>query len=169
MTDTDLSALRGQPTPEELPPLPSWWGPLLWPVVTLLVVAVLVVAWKLARRTRRSSPVDPRTWALAELCRIDALRFPATEEAERKHTLLSDVVRRYLEMQYDLPASRQTTVEFWQTLQQSPVLDAALQPQLREFLERCDLAKFAPVELAAKDSLTLARRLVEVTAQGSKA
>jgi DnaJ-domain-containing protein 1 len=71
------------------------------------------------------------------------MHLPEAGEVERYHTLTSDVVRAYLERRFSLPASHQTTAEFLDTMRRSPQLKPAQQRLLREFLERCDMAKFA--------------------------
>jgi hypothetical protein len=76
-------------------------------------------------------------------------------------------MRRYLELRFRLPASHQTTPEFLTTLSGANLLDPAQQRILRDFLERCDLAKFAragysPLECQA--AARMARDLVEQTA-----
>jgi hypothetical protein len=56
----------------------------------------------------------------------------------------SDVIRGYIELRFDVTATRRTTEEFLGSLLQSPV--SALVEQralLQEFLRRCDYAKFA--------------------------
>ena len=88
----------------------------------------------------------PEQWALQELGRLDE---SATADAAAYHTALSDVVRRYLADRFGLPATRQTTAEFLETVRRSGRLSAEQQALLRDFLERCDLAKFAPVGASA--------------------
>ena len=113
----------------------------------LLAAAVVLCLWQLARR--RLSPataLPPDQWALRKLARIEAQRLPETGHAERYHTLLSDVVRHYLELRFRLRAPQQTTAEFLSAMQSWPLLPAVQQAMLREFLERCDLAKFARVD-----------------------
>jgi hypothetical protein len=65
--------------------------------------------------------------------------------------MLSNVVRRYLEKRFALPARRQTTPEFLQTMQNAPQLSADQQALVRSFLERCDLAKFANAQATAEE------------------
>src|SRR5262249_20238867 len=87
--------------------------------------------------------------------------------AERYHTLLSDVVRGYLEKRFEVLASRQTTPEFLEAMRGSPQLTAPQQDLLREFLRRCDLAKFAranPSPEECRAAAAMARDFVEQTA-----
>ena len=93
-------------------------------------------------------PLPPEQRALQELARLDA---SATADPAAYHTALSDVVRRYLAERFGLPATRQTTAEFLETVRRSGRLSAEQQALLRDFLERCDLAKFAPVGASAEE------------------
>jgi hypothetical protein len=111
--------------------------------------------------------VPPDRWALAELDRIDGLGLPEAGDVERYHTLLSDVVRGYLERRYRLPASRQTTPEFLKAVAAAGLLTPARQAVLGGFLERCDLAKFARAGYSADEcraAAAMARELVEQSA-----
>jgi hypothetical protein len=133
-------------TPPEYPPSPppSWARWLPWAGLAIAVGGLVAGLWGLRRRfAHPAAPLAPHEWAARELDRIEALRLPEAGEAERYHTLLSDVVRAYLERRFDLPASQQTTTEFLETMRRSPQLTPAQQGLLRDFLERCDMAKFA--------------------------
>jgi hypothetical protein len=65
------------------------------------------------------------------------------------HTLLANVLRRYLEKRYQLPARRLTTQEFSAVLKQTSLLSAEQKDFLTKFLRQCDLAKFAEVQVSA--------------------
>ncbi len=89
----------------------------------------------------------------------------------RFHTELSDVVRRYLELRFQLRAPRQTTAEFLESMRDAPQLTGEQQALLRDLLERCDLAKFAraaapPEECQA--AAAMARTFVQQTAAPAK-
>ncbi len=156
--------------PPEAPPGPERTSPpwLLWVGVAVGLVALALGGWELRRRlTAKPPPPSPPEWALKELDRIEALALPAAGETERYHTLLSDVVRRYLELRFRLPASRQTTAEFLQGMQSAPQLTAEQQALLGDFLQRCDLAKFArvtPPPAECQAIAVMARTFVQQTA-----
>ena len=138
---------------EELPARPSPW---VWIASSLggLVGAVLLfLGFRQWRKSRRQTlpALTPRQWAVRELERVLALNLPARGEVERFHTMLSNVVRRYLEKRFALPARRQTTPEFLQTMQNAPQLSTDQQALVRSFLERCDLAKFANAEATPEE------------------
>ena len=65
---------------------------------------------------------------------------------------VSEVIRNYIEKRFATRATQRTTEEFLQALLQGS--NEALsrhRPLLAQFLERCDLVKFAGTSLAATD------------------
>ncbi len=156
-------------TPPEAPPGPplSWTRFLPWAGIAAALAGLIAGGWGLRRRFAvTTAPLTAHEWAVCELDRLEALRLPEAGEAERFHTLLSDVVRAYLERRFNLPASQQTTAEFLETMRRSPQLTPAQQGVLREFLERCDLAKFArhaPLPPECRATAGMARSFVQET------
>jgi hypothetical protein len=148
ISKADLSELRDITDIEQVPAPPSAWEWAKWLAVGVAGIAILFTGtWLWQRRRRKTAPaLTPEQWASRELERIRILNLPATGELERYHTLLSNVIRRYLERRFQLPARRQTTPEFLQTMENASPLSPDQRAVLREFLERCDLAKFAPFQ-----------------------
>lgn len=148
----DAEELRDITDIEKLPERPSPWIWLAWGLAGAGGAVFLFVGWRKWRKGHRQVPaLTPRQWALRELERVLALNLPAKGEVERFHTMLSNVVRRYLENRFALPARRQTTPEFLETMQNAPQLSADQQALVRSFLERCDLAKFANAQIPADE------------------
>ena len=170
-----LKTARDAPPPELSPSPatgPSW---LPWVGLAVAVLVLTAVVWGLRRRRRSSrKTLPPDQWAMGELRRLEANGLTDRSSAAY-HTALSDVVRRYLMERFDLPATRRTTAEFLETVARTGRLSAEQQALLRDFLERCDLAKFAPVGASpeeGREAAALARALVErpagtASAQGS--
>jgi hypothetical protein len=167
ITKVDPDEARDITGIEELPPELSWRDWVFWVGLGLVVVALTLLTWQLARRWRRkTAELPPERWALRELDRVEGLGLIEAEEVARYHTLLSDVVRAYLEKRFQLPASKQTTAEFLESMRQSPHLAPEQQAVLRDFLERCDLAKFAlarPAPEECRAVAAMARDLVRQT------
>src|SRR5262249_6675334 len=112
----------------------------------------------------------PDAWAMQELDRLQALAPSDPAQVEHYHTLLSDVVRRYLERRFGIHASEQTSAEFLAALAESGQLPEAQHVDLRAFIERCDLAKYARADYSAEECRTavqLAREFVKHTAKAS--
>jgi hypothetical protein len=159
--------LRPITPPEDVPAPPSWARWLPWIGIGVALAGLVAGGWGLRRRlSTPPRPLAPHEWAARELDRLEALRLAEAGDPERYHTLLSDVVRVYLERRFSLPASQQTTAEFLETMRRSPQLTSAQQGLLRDFLERCDMAKFArhaPPPEECRAVATMARAFVQQT------
>jgi hypothetical protein len=140
-------------------------------VLAVLLVAGGVLLW--SRRAVKTPPLSPEGWALRELERLAALNPNTAQEVKRFHTQLADVLRRYMERRFQIPAERQTTFEFLQAMRTSPRLADGQQKLLGEILTRCDLAKFArvvPPPEECQGAVTLVRGFVQegAAAQASR-
>jgi hypothetical protein len=85
------------------------------------------------------------------------------EEISHVYEGLSNTLRKYLELQFQLPAPEQTTTEFLQTLQKSP-LPAEQCTLLGDLLQHCDLVKFArlaPSRAECRSAIETARTFIE--------
>ena len=77
---------------------------------------------------------------------------------------VSDIVRRYVVEQFELPMTRQTTVEFLNAIASASKFNEDEKALLADFLNRCDLIKFARYEATTEESRLLleeARRFVK--------
>jgi hypothetical protein len=138
--------------PELLPPLPAahWYG---W----LIGGAVLVasgIAILLFRRRRMATPRSALRRALDELARLDQLKLLEAGKNERHCTLLANILRRFVEQHYQLPARHRTTPEFLAQIRESDVL-ADQVGFFESFLTECDTAKFAPAAVAPQQGRRL--------------
>jgi hypothetical protein len=112
------------------------------------------LVWLLLRRRKLLQPPKlPREIALEELERI-------TLEIEQINPYqfsirVSDILRRYVTEQYALPVTRQTSVEFLTALAKSSPFSEDEKSLLEDFLNRCDLIKFARYEATSADSRLL--------------
>jgi hypothetical protein len=140
-----LKDLREAPGPE-LPPAPPTeaglprWVPAVAGAIVVVTVGVAILRW----RRRAVPPLPPDQRALRELERLREAAAWAGHESEWLYTQLSDVVRRYLHERFGLPAFQQTSAEFLRSAAAAPPL-AGENEFLRDFLDRCDVAKFAGV------------------------
>src|SRR5207302_8908015 len=123
-----------------------------------LLIALGLAVWAWRRRRRRAASLSPEDWARQEIDRLVALDLPGRGATRRFHALLSNVLRRYLERRFLIPARRQTTPEFLRVASHDTLFTADQQQFLRDVLERCDLAKFAGAEPNAADCAALAER-----------
>ena len=131
--------------------LPTW-AIFLASLVGLCLIGLMV--WLLKRRrTPALPPKTPREIALEELERI-ADEIEITNPYQFS-ICVSDILRRYVTNQYALPVTRQTSVEFLTALARSKSFSANEKSLLEDFLNRCDLIKFARYEATSADSQLL--------------
>ena len=128
--------------------IPAW----LVFVIAFVVLSVLglVVWWFVRRRNPEPPPKAPREIAIGELGQIrpEIERMSPYQFSIR----VSDILRRYGTRQYGLPAMRQTSIEFLTAAAKAPSFSADDKSLLEDFLNRCDLIKFAKYEATTSDS-----------------
>lgn len=131
--------------------LPTW----LIFVGSFVVISLIgLVVWLLKRTKRPALPPKlPREIALEELDIISG-------EIETMNPYLfsirvSDILRHYVTNQYALPVTRQTSVEFLTGLAKTSSFSPNEKSLLEDFLNRCDLIKFARYEATVADSRLL--------------
>lgn len=131
----------------------------LWLIfaATFVALAVLgLITWFFIRRSRRPKPTQPAKARALELLR--RAREQITEATPYEFSIrVSDILRRYVTEQYQLPVTRQTSVEFLETLTKTSPFSEDERSLLTEFLNRCDLIKFARYDATTADS----ERLIE--------
>jgi uncharacterized protein DUF4381 len=124
-------------------------------VATFFALAIAgLIVWLIARSREQTPPAkSPRDRALEELERI-------ADEIEHSNPYqfsirVSDILRGYVTEQYNLPVTRQTSVEFLEGLTKASPFSQDDKLLLEDFLNRCDLIKFARYEATTADSRLL--------------
>lgn len=124
-------------------------------LATFFVLAIIgLIVWLIVQSRKRpatvKSPRDRATEALEHIARqID--QFNPYEFS----ISVSDILRGYVTEQYNLPVTRQTSVEFLNALTKSSPFSEEERSLLEDFLNRCDLIKFARYEATTVDSRLL--------------
>ena len=128
--------------------LPTW---VIFVTAFVVLAIVGLIAWFIIKRLRRPKPEkSPRTRAL-EL--LQNARTQITSETPYEFSIrVSDVLRRYVMEQFQLPMTKQTSVEFLEALARQPSFSEEDKHLLGDFLNRCDLIKFARYEATTADS-----------------
>lgn len=124
-------------------------------VACLLVLTIIGLAiWYGRKLFQKEKPVPtPHERALAALNEIkkDVERINPYQFSIR----VSDILRRYVMEQFDLPMTRQTSVEFLNAIGSAASFGDEEKALLSDFLNRCDLIKFARYEATPSDSRLL--------------
>jgi Domain of unknown function (DUF4381) len=145
--------LRDVAPPVEVFPYP------LWMVISAGVIATAVLvlfAWAVLRWWKKrpaKPPPAPRDIAIQRLA--DARNRLAQVDPYTFSILVSDILRSYVTSQFNLCATQQTSPEFLSSAAQSSKFSTEQKSLLQQFLEKCDLIKFARADATANDNAQL--------------
>jgi len=142
-------------------------------IIILLLILAAAVIWFLKVRNKSISsegkPAEQLPPYEAARRALDSLRgrgFGPIGRAGDYYSELSSIVRYYLEGRFALCAVEMTTEEFLAAARESKALLPAHRELLRDFLNHCDMVKFARYQPQAEqmaESFALADRFVEET------
>jgi len=138
-------------------------------VIAFVVLSLLglVVWWFVQRRKPELPPKAPREIAIEEL---EQIRGAIEKMNPYQFSIrVSDILRRYVTQQYGVPATRQTSIEFLTATAKAPSFSADDKSLLEDFLNRCDLIKFAKYEATTSDSELLLEEAVRFVKGGQLA
>ena len=115
----------------------------------LALAAILYYGWKWLRRT----VIKPKLPHEIALERLEAARALMTESQVREYAFtVSEVIRTYIEKRFGERAARRTTEEFLSDLlKQKDTALAEHRALLEDFLNHCDLPKFARWQLSVRE------------------
>jgi len=147
-------------------PVPNDWAWVFWLLGIALGLAAAYIAWRRWEKSRVYKLVVPpapphiraRQRLHAALAHIQDPRVFCGE--------VSDALRIYLEERFRFHAPERTTEEFLMELHDTNILTLQQKQTLTDFLQNCDLVKFAryePTEAALRDLHDSALRLVDET------
>jgi Domain of unknown function (DUF4381) len=161
-----LPEIRDIAAPVDVFPWPLWMV-LVAMAVVLLIIGLIAfgIVWYVRRRPA-GPPPSPRMIAMRDL---EQLRTQiATLDPYVFSVKVSDILRTFVEAQFGLRATHQTSPEFLASLSESREFSDKDRELLAQFLERCDLIKFAHIEASSTDSAILHERAVAFV-QGARA
>ena len=162
-----MNDIKDVKPPLDLPDL--WW---LWLLLGLVAAAVGIYFW-LRRKKLPQEPLKPQvaqlpTWDKAYR-QLEALRGSNLLDQglfKEFFTRVADIARHYMEDRFNIRAPHMSTEEFLYYLGISGHLNETQKTALTEFLNSCDMvkfAKYAPTTLEAWKNFDLAKRLVDDT------
>jgi hypothetical protein len=158
---TDIRAIKG---PVHIPSSYAWAG---WVLLGVVAAAVAWYLWKKLRNKPRGGKavpsIPPHRRAKDRLRNAGEL----LSDPYAYCSLVSDVVREYLEERFELHAPERTTEEFLDEMRSTSILRPDHKALLEEFLSRCDLVKFAklePTQEELKSLLEAALRFIDESA-----
>jgi hypothetical protein len=128
--------------------VPPW---VIYGGVALGLIAIGLIGWWIRSRPRRPKPEQsPRDRALQ---RLQLARLEMENLTPYQFSIcVSDILRQYVTEQYQLPVTRQTSVEFLAALAKFSPFSEDEKSLLEDFLNRCDLIKFARYDATIEDS-----------------
>jgi hypothetical protein len=131
--------------------LPTW---VIFCIAFLALTLIGLIIWLIVRR--RPSPPPPRSPREQALENLERIRTQIEKITPYQFSIrVSDILRRYVTEQYHLPVTRQTSVEFLAALAKASPFSEDEKALLADFLNRCDLIKFARYEATMEDSRLL--------------
>jgi hypothetical protein len=143
-----------------------WW---IFAALTGVVI-ILAGGWFYLRRKRAEElirifkPAHEIAYdRLRELIRQDLIKQGKIKEFYER---ISDILRHYIEHRFNLRAPERTTEEFLAEIQFTEVLSSADKSRLAEFLEHCDMVKFAkynPTAEQVQRTFDLVKDFIEKT------
>ena len=140
--------------------------------IASLAALIFLITFFLKRylKKKTESPFIPREpadqIAYQALAGLKAKDLPRFGKIKEYYIELSDIVRRYMENRFSFRAPEMTTEEFLYFLRESDSLNGAHKNSLKQFLNHCDLVKFAkygPTGHEIDDSFNFAKKLVDET------
>lgn len=134
-----------------------------FPFMTVIVIGLLISSFLLLRRQMDTKirslthkllerkTIDPKKEALEAIENLRLFQAKSNLSPSECYIHLSDILRHYIEVHYQIPAKRQTTQEFLQEMSKHSLFGVASKLLLTEFLQSADLVKFAEYPPSAKD------------------
>lgn len=147
--------------------IPNAWAWLWWTLAVLAAAALGYWLWRYWQKRRAQGPPPEKIIPPHDRARLRLREAEALLDQPKPFCIsVSDTIRIYLEERFDLHAPERTTEEFLYELQSSYELTPPQKETLGEFLNACDLVKFArhePVVAELQAMLQVANRLVNET------
>ena len=144
----------------------------IYVIIFILAISGIVLLIRFLLKKNKAVKAQPavikQPWEIAyeQLAQLEREGLLEKGRWNEYFSRLADIVRRYFEGQFLIKAPEMTTEEFLIFLKQSSKLTNDHKDILKEFLNSCDMVKFAkytPDIKEAKTSFDLAKRVISET------
>ncbi|MFO1513386.1 MAG: hypothetical protein U1F83_10810 [Verrucomicrobiota bacterium] len=145
-----------QPPLGEIPP--TFWdqhGTTVMVSVPVVMLLLVLAIWLLLR----PKPIAPVPLEVQARTALEELSKQPEDGAVISR--VSQILRRYVQAVFDLPAGEPTTTEFCRLIAGRNDIGEQLAMALGDFLRQCDERKFASMSLPTCGTVTQALRLIE--------
>jgi hypothetical protein len=162
-TSSVANDIRDIKPPLEISSGSEW---LRWALVAVAVMAVGLLLWRWWQRRKANLPLPPPVPAHVRAKQKLAEALALIAQPKPFVIAVSDTARAYLEERFNFRAPERTTEEFLRELGGTDLLAKEQKESLGQFLQSCDLVKFAKYEPGEKELRELhgaAVKLVEET------
>jgi len=142
LTPEELKTITALPPVELREPWSRWW----WAAPPVVAAAALLIA-TLVRRSRRRQqvviPIPAHEWAHRQIAALVAEDLVRKGRVQEFYYRISDIVRGYVERRFGVSAPEMTTEEFLAAAASDGRFGERNTTELNEFLNACDLVKYA--------------------------
>ncbi|HPS55740.1 MAG TPA: hypothetical protein PLP05_09085, partial [Sedimentisphaerales bacterium] len=148
-----------------------------WLLAGLLVLVVFILLMAIIYSKKKQHITITRIYksaheiALEKLNQLEKENLPIKGMLKLFYEKISGILRHYIEDRFELNAPERTTEEFLAELKYSAVLSGEDKNLLAQFLQQCDLVKFAkyqPEQQQVESTFTIVRDFVEKTKSQEK-
>lgn len=163
----DIKSVVDLELPDRAAPFYGWLWWTLGSIGGVALAAMIVVAVR-----KRKTRLLPDVWAVRELDRLRSSEAFKSAVSELVAEQLTAILRDYLELQFDIASSFQTTGELLQRIKSDKLLKAVTIQRYIEVFQHADLARFAGLPLSPTEltkAIDDAERLIEQTANDLQA
>ena len=125
--------------------------------------------WSLHTRKKGAAPaiiLSPWDAAFQRLNELRRKDLPGLGKTKEYFSELSFITRLYIEERFNIRAPDMTTEEFLLSLKRSPQLNERQKDLLKDFLNSCDMVKFAkygPTESEIENSFQFVKKFIDET------
>ncbi len=169
---TNATTQAVAPVPNDIrdikPPIdiPNGWAWLWWGLAVVVVAVAAFLIWRWRQSRKADIPLVPRVPSHIRARQKLAAALALIAQPKPFVIAVSDAARAYLEERFNFHAPERTTEEFLRELSGTDLLAKEQKESLGDFLESCDLVKFAkyePGEAELRELHGSAVRLIDET------